>query len=96
MDATVTLELRISQEIYVALQSAGLSRDEIEKRATREIALQLYSEGRLSFGKAALMAGLAPAAFWMLLAERGLTVFQYTIEDYETDQPAIRRIMDTP
>lgn len=90
---TVTLELKLPQETYVALQSAGLNREELGLRATRDFAIQLYAEGRLSLGKAAAAAGLSLSAFWALLLERGLPVFKYTEDDYQADLSAVRTIM---
>lgn len=82
---TVTLELKLPQETYVALQSAGLNREELGLRATRDFAVQLYADSRLSLGKAAAVAGLSLSAFWALLLERGLPVFKYSEDDYQTD-----------
>jgi predicted HTH domain antitoxin len=90
---TVTLELKLPQETYVALQSAGLSREDLGLRATRDFAVQLYADGRLSLGKAAAMAGLSLSAFWLLLLERGVPVFKYTEDDYQADLNAVRNLM---
>ncbi len=87
--STVTLELNLPQEIYLSLQSAGLSRKDLEARATRDLALQLYSEGRISLGKAAKLTGVSITHFWMILIERDLPVFEYTADDYEVDQRAL-------
>jgi predicted HTH domain antitoxin len=89
--STVIAELNLPEDIYLALQSAGLSREELSAHAARDLALQLYSEGRLSLGKTAKLAGLRRLNFWALLAERGLPVFNYTDEDYETDLHMARR-----
>lgn len=88
---TVTLELKLPQAVYLALQSAGLNRDELGERATRDLAMQLYAEGRLSLGKAAAMAGIPLLNFWLLLNERGIPVFDYTEDDYEADLATVRR-----
>ncbi|MBU0510832.1 MAG: UPF0175 family protein [Chloroflexi bacterium] len=88
---TVTLNLRLPQDVYLALQSSGLNRDQLEAQASRDMAVQLYTEGRLSLGKAAKMAGLPISAFWLSLVERGIPVFDYTEEDYEEDLAVVNR-----
>jgi hypothetical protein len=47
---TVTLELNLAEDIYLALLSAGLHCEGLGTRATRDMAFQLYAEGRLSYG----------------------------------------------
>lgn len=89
---TITLELKLPQETYVALQSAGLNREELGLRATRDFAVQLYADGRLSLGKAANMDGSSVSAFWTLLLERGISVFKYTEDDYQADLSVVRNI----
>lgn len=91
---TITLELKLPEEIYLALQSAGLSRDDLGTHAAHDLAAQLYAEGRLSFGKAAKLANLSQQAFWAMLSLRGLPVFNYTDDDYEADLEAIGRFAD--
>ncbi len=90
---TVTLEMTLPQPIYLALQSAGLNREKLRERATRNLAIQLYSDGHLSLGKAAEMAEMPLLNFWLLLVERGVPVFDYTEEDYEADVETVRRFV---
>lgn len=90
---TITLEMKLPQPIYLALQSAGLNRDKLSERATRNLAIQLYSDGYLSLGKAAEMAGMPLLGFWSLLVEGGLPVFDYTEEDYESDLATVQRLV---
>jgi predicted HTH domain antitoxin len=85
--------MKLPQPIYLALQSAGLNRDKLSERATRNLAIQLYSDGHLSLGKAAEMAGMPLLGFWSLLVERSVPVFDYTEEDYETDLATVQRLV---
>jgi len=50
----------------------------------QELAIHLFQEGKLSFGKAREMANLTAWAFQQLLGSRGIVV-HYDIEDYEED-----------
>jgi predicted HTH domain antitoxin len=90
---TITLELKVPEPVYLALQSAGLSREDLGERAMRDLAMRLYSEGRLSLGKAADMAGVSLIHFWLLIVEHGGAIFNYTEEDYEADRATIRRFL---
>ena len=54
----------------------------------RELAIHLFQEGKLSFGKARELAGLTVWAFQQLLGSRDIPV-HYDIQDYLEDQAAI-------
>ncbi len=56
----------------------------------RDLALRLYAEHVLSFGKAATVAGTNCAEFWDLLVRQGIPVVEYTGEDYERDLKTFR------
>jgi predicted HTH domain antitoxin len=85
MDRAMVLDLELPTDVAVALQSAGLTRADLRAHAVRDLAAQLYSEGRLSLGKAARLARLDLARFWALLIERGIAVVDYTADDLTED-----------
>ena len=53
-----------------------------------ELALMLFQQGKLSFGKAREMAGLTVWEFQLLLGQRKILV-HYDVQDYVADRPAI-------
>jgi len=57
----------------------------------REVAIYLYQQGRLSFGKAREMADMTVWAFQQLLASRGIYV-HYDVEDYEEDLTTLKEL----
>ena len=57
----------------------------------RELAIYLYQQGRLSFGKAREMAGTTVWAFQQLLASREIPV-HYDVEDYEEDLTTLKEL----
>ena len=57
----------------------------------RELAIYLFQQGRLSFGKAREMAGMTVWAFQQLLASRGIHV-HYDVEDYEEDLTTLKEL----
>ena len=56
-----------------------------------ELAIYLYQQGRLSFGKAREMVGMTVWAFQQLLASRGIHV-HYDVEDYEEDMTTLKEL----
>ena len=57
----------------------------------RELAIHLFQQGKLSFGKAKEMAGMTVWAFQQLLGARGILV-HYGLEEYEEDLEALKEL----
>ena len=55
----------------------------------RELALHLFEQGKLSFGKARETAGMSAWAFQQLLGSRDIAV-HYDLADYEEDLATLR------
>lgn len=55
------------------------------KDTVRFLAAKLYESGRLSLGQAAELAGLTKPTFAEILADYGVSVINYTIEDMNSD-----------
>ena len=57
----------------------------------RELAIHLFQQGKLSFGKAKEMAGMTFWSFQQLLGARGIPV-HYGLEDYEEDLGMLKEL----
>lgn len=57
----------------------------------RELAIYLFEQGRLSFGKAREMTGMTAWAFQQLLGSRGIAI-HYDVEDYEEDLTTLKEL----
>jgi predicted HTH domain antitoxin len=57
----------------------------------RELAIYLFQQGKLSFGKAREMAGMTIWTFQQLLGSRGIPI-HYDLEDYESDRSTLKEI----
>lgn len=68
-------------------QAARMSSEELK----RELAIHLFEEGKLSFGKARSLAAMTIWEFQQLLGSRGIVV-HYNIEDYEEDLETLKRL----
>ena len=75
MSATISIE--IPREV---IHTTRMTPEELR----RELAVYLFQQGRLSFGKAREMADMTAWAFQQLLGARGIPV-HYDVEDYEQD-----------
>ena len=64
--------------------TAKIPRQHLKRELMKELALQLYREGIVSFANARRLAGLSKIEFHYLLGERHIRR-QYDISDYETD-----------
>ena len=57
----------------------------------RELAVYLFQQGKLSFGKAREMAAMTVWSFQQLLGSREIPI-HYTIEDYDEDLSSLREL----
>jgi predicted HTH domain antitoxin len=80
MSATVCLEIP-----RAVLHSARMTEDDLR----RELALRLYEQGKLSFGKARELTGLSVWAFQQLLGSQDIPV-HYDVADYEEDLATLK------
>ena len=62
-----------------------------EDKLRRELALHLFEEEALSFGKARELAGMSAWDFQLLLGQRGIPV-HYDVEAYEADRETLRQL----
>jgi len=77
----ITLAVKIPEEI---LSTAKIPRNRWENEIKKELALQLYREGILTFANARRLSGLTKIEFHYLLGERKIPR-QYDEKDYEQD-----------
>jgi predicted HTH domain antitoxin len=82
MSSTVAIE--IPPEVVHATR---MSLEELRQ----ELALHLFQQGKLSFGKAKEMSGMTFWAFQQLLGARGIPV-HYGVEDYEEDLEVLEKL----
>jgi predicted HTH domain antitoxin len=81
---SVTVAIDIPQEV---LHAARMTPEEIK----RELAVLLFQQAKLSFGKAREMAGMTMWAFQHLLGSRDIAV-HYDVADYEADLATLKTL----
>ena len=79
-----TVSIQIPREI---LHSTRMTPEELG----RELAVYLFQQGKLSFGKAREMTGMTAWAFQQLLGSRRIPV-HYDVEDYEQDLVTLKEL----
>ena len=79
MSTTVSFE--IPREV---LRASRMTEDDLR----RELALHLFEEEKLSFGKARALAEMSVWGFQQLLGSRGIRV-HYDVEAYENDRETL-------
>jgi predicted HTH domain antitoxin len=82
MSSMVAIE--IPQEV---LHAARMTPEEVK----RELAILLFQQGKLSFGKARELAGMTVWTFQQLLGSRGMSV-HYDVAAYEEDLAALKAL----
>jgi predicted HTH domain antitoxin len=75
------VQLHIPESVAQAIR---LPEKEIPQELLKELAIALYAQGFLSFGKARELAGLGNYEFAMLLGERNIAR-HYSQEEFEDD-----------
>ena len=82
MSATIAIEIPREVIHVTRMTPQGLK---------RELAVYLFQQGKLSFGKAREMAGMTVWEFQQLLGSRGIGV-HYDVEDYEQDLATLKEL----
>ena len=79
-----TISIEIPREIAHATR---MTPEELRQ----ELAIHLFQQSKLSFGKAREMAGMTAWAFQQLLGSRGISV-HYDVQDYEQDLDTLKAL----
>lgn len=77
----MSLHLYISDSVAQAIR---MPENRLEPELCAELAIALYTQGFLSFGKARELAGMGKYEFGQLLGKRGI-VRHYSLEELEDD-----------
>ena len=81
---SLMVPIEIPQEV---LHAARMTPEEMK----RELAVLLFQQGKLSFGKARELAGMMVWTFQQLLGSRGIAV-HYDVADYAEDRATLKTL----
>lgn len=83
--AETTFEVRVP----LPLVRMGFDQHEIQRRLSDWLVLSLFTEGRISSGKAARLLGISRAEFLALLHSHGIAYVNYTPDELAEEFAAV-------
>ena len=84
----IILEIKIPENLL----QFGLGREEIQRRVNEWLVLSMFTEERISSGRAARLLGISRVEFLVLLRERGIAYIDYTREELEEEFAAVEAL----
>lgn len=88
METVVNVRARLPFD-YVYLQ--GMSKKEIKESVNKLVALELYREGKISFGKCAELIGVTKWVLFDIFKEHRVEM-NYDVEEFEEDLRTIKKL----
>jgi predicted HTH domain antitoxin len=83
-----TVEIRIP----VPLLQLGIDREEVQNRVTEWLVLSLFTEERISSGKAARLLNMSRIDFLALLRKRGIAYVDYSGDELADEVEAVDKL----
>lgn len=86
---TQTLETTFQVQVPAPLVRLGFDQHEIQRRLSEWLVLSLFTEGRISSGKAARLLNISRVAFLSLLRARGIAYINFTPNELAEELAAV-------
>ena len=83
-----TLNVRVSNDLL----KLGLSQDDIQRRVAEWLVFSLFSEGKISSGKAGKLLGISRVEFIKLLQTRGIAFINFTPDELKEELEAVKKL----
>jgi predicted HTH domain antitoxin len=85
-------ETTFSIQISNTLLKLGISQDEIQHRISEWLVFSLFSEGKISTGKAGKLLGISRLDFIHLLKIRGIAFINYSEDEIKEELEAVKKL----
>ena len=85
-------ETTFSVEIPNYLLKLGISKDEIQNRISEWLIFSLFSDGKISSGKAGKLLGISRLDFIKLLKTRGIAFINYSEDEIAEELEAVKKL----
>lgn len=85
-------ETTLGIKIPANLLQFSLGQDEIQRRVAEWLVLSMFTEERISLGRAARLLGISRVAFLALLRDRGIAYIDYTRKELEEEFAAVEAL----
>jgi predicted HTH domain antitoxin len=89
---TQVLETTFEVRVPVSLVRLGFDQHEIQRRLSGWLVLSLFTEGRISSGKAARLLNISRVEFLNLLRARGIAYVNFTPDDLAEELAAVEAL----
>jgi len=90
--STRVLETTFEVQVPVPLVRLGFDQHEIQRRLSEWLVLSLFTEGRISSGKAARLLNISRVEFFTLLRARGIAYVNYTPDELAEEFAAVEAL----
>jgi predicted HTH domain antitoxin len=88
----IMLETTLNVRVPNNLLSLGLSQEEIQRRVLEWLVFSLFSEGKISSGKAGKLLGLTRLEFIELLKTRGIAFVNYSEDELKEELESVKKL----
>ncbi|MFN8456271.1 MAG: UPF0175 family protein [Anaerolineae bacterium] len=87
------VETSFEIQVPKALLQFGLNQAEVQRRVTEWLVLSLFTEGRISSGKAAKLLKMNRIDFLVLLRTHGIAFIDYTPDELAEEFAAVETLL---
>lgn len=85
-------ETIVEVRVPTPLLQLGLNREDVQRRVTEWLVLSLFTEDRISSGKAAQLLNLSRIDFLALLRQRGIAYIDYSEDELADEFAAVEKL----
>jgi predicted HTH domain antitoxin len=86
------LETTLNVRVPNSLLNLGLTQEEIQRRVSEWLVFSLFSEGKISSGKAGKLLGISRMEFIKLLQTRGIAFINFTEDELNEELEAVKKL----
>jgi predicted HTH domain antitoxin len=86
------LETTLNVRVPNSLLNLGLTQEEIQRRISEWLVFSLFSEGKISSGKAGKLLGISRLEFIKLLQTRGIAFINFTETELNEELEAVKKL----
>ncbi len=83
-----TFNIRIPSNIL----DLGLTQEEVQRRVSEWLVFSLFSEGKISSGKAGKLLGISRLEFIELLRSRGIAFINFSEDEIKEEITSVKRL----
>lgn len=87
-----TTETTFSVQIPSNLLKLGINQNDIQNRVSEWLIFSLFSEGKISSGKAGKLLGISRLDFIQLLKTRGIAFINYSEDEIKEEFEAVKKL----